>query len=188
MGFAELKARQRAAWGSAPWERFAETLAPLDDHLVDALAPRAGERWLDVATGTGANALRAARAGAAVTALDLSPELLQTATRLADEAGLAIRFDEGDCENLPRPCSSRRNISSSSGLDVREREAGLWRPALSGQEDDRERCRDDEPGQRRDHDRDDRELPALVVRRVPGRADHVPERLQRRACRQPDPA
>jgi SAM-dependent methyltransferase len=115
MGFAELKARQRAAWGSAPWERFAETLAPLHDHLVDALGPRAGERWLDVATGTGAVALRAARAGAAVTALDLSPELVQTARRLADEAGLAIRFDEGDCEDLPYETATFDVVSSAVG-------------------------------------------------------------------------
>jgi SAM-dependent methyltransferase len=115
MGFAALKARQRAAWGLAPWERFAETLAPMHDRLVEALAPRAGECWLDVATGTGAVALRAARAGATVTALDLSPKLLQTARRLADEEGLVISFDEGDCENLPYETASFDVVTSAVG-------------------------------------------------------------------------
>ena len=40
--------------------------------LVEALEPLAGERLLDVATGTGAVALRAAASGATVTGLDLS--------------------------------------------------------------------------------------------------------------------
>jgi hypothetical protein len=71
MAFESLKTRQAEIWGSAPWERVAETLAPLHDHLVAELSPRAGERWLDAATGTGAVAIRAARAGAEVTALDL---------------------------------------------------------------------------------------------------------------------
>lgn len=56
-----------AMWGSAPWERVAPTMAAIHDRLISALDPSPGERWLDVATGTGAVAARAARAGANVT-------------------------------------------------------------------------------------------------------------------------
>jgi methylase of polypeptide subunit release factors len=62
MSFEQLKARQSEIWGSAPWERVAETLADQLDDVVARLSPRAGECWLDLATGTGAIALRAARA------------------------------------------------------------------------------------------------------------------------------
>jgi ubiquinone/menaquinone biosynthesis C-methylase UbiE len=64
------------------------------------IAAQPGERWLDLATGTGAVAKKAARAGARVTGIDLSPVLIETAQRQAAEEGLAIDFRVGDCENL----------------------------------------------------------------------------------------
>jgi ubiquinone/menaquinone biosynthesis C-methylase UbiE len=115
MGFEELKARQREIWGSAPWERVAETLADLHDDLVERLAPRQGERWLDLATGTGAVAHRAARAGARVTGIDLAPALIETAKRLAAEENLEIRFDVGDVEDLLYEEASFDVVSSAVG-------------------------------------------------------------------------
>jgi SAM-dependent methyltransferase len=116
VAFEALKTRQAEMWGSAPWERIAETLAPLHDHLVDALSPRPGERWLDVATGTGAVAARAAHMGAVVTGVDLAPRLLETARRLAAEKGLAISFDVGDCEDLPYKDASFDVVASAVGV------------------------------------------------------------------------
>lgn len=116
MGFEELKARQSAVWGSAPWERVAETLASLHNHLVAELAPCAGERWLDAATGTGAVAVRAARAGADVTGLDLAPQLVETARRLAAAEGLPIRFDVGDCEHVPYEDAGFDVVASAVGV------------------------------------------------------------------------
>jgi SAM-dependent methyltransferase len=116
LSFEQLKERQSRIWGSAPWERVAETLAPLHDDLVARLAPRVGERWLDVATGTGAVALRAARAGAAVTGLDLAPALVATAQRLAAADGFASRFDVGDAEQLPYEEASFDVLSSAVGV------------------------------------------------------------------------
>jgi len=95
--FEELK----EVWGSAPWERVAPQLAPVHEHLIRALRPRPGLRWLDVGTGTGALATLAARAGADVTGLDLAPKLIETARRLAAEEGLEIGFEVGDAEVLP---------------------------------------------------------------------------------------
>jgi len=116
VAFEALKTHQAEMWGSAPWEHIAETLAPLHDHLVEELCPRAGERWLDAATGTGAAAIRAARAGAEVTGLDLAPPLIETARRLAAEEGLAIRFDVGDCEHLPYDDASFDVVASAVGV------------------------------------------------------------------------
>jgi SAM-dependent methyltransferase len=116
MSFEALKARQRDAWGSAPWEPMAARFAPIHDHLAARLAPRRGERWLDVGTGTGAVALRAAVAGARVTGLDLAPLMIDTARRLAAGEGLAIRFEVGDAESLPYADASFDVVASALGV------------------------------------------------------------------------
>lgn len=114
--FDELKTRLSQVWSSAPWELIAPQLAPVHEHLVRALRPAPGVRWLDVATGTGAVATLAARAGAEVTGIDLAPGLIETARRLAEEEGLDIRFDTGDAEALPVEDASFDVVSSSMGV------------------------------------------------------------------------
>lgn len=115
MAFEELKQRQAQVWGSAPFERVAEDIAVLHEHLVAELAPQAGERWLDVGTGTGAVAARAARAGAHVTASDLAPALIETARRLAAKEGLEVEFEVADVEQLPYEDASFDIVSSAVG-------------------------------------------------------------------------
>ena len=100
MAFEELKERQSVMWGNGPYERVTDTLADAHDTVVGRVAAQPGERWLDLATGTGAVARNAARAGAVVTGIDLSPALIETAKREAEEEGLDIDFRVGDCENL----------------------------------------------------------------------------------------
>jgi SAM-dependent methyltransferase len=116
MAFEELKARQSEIWSSAPWERAAPTLAPVHAHLIRVLAPRPRERFLDVATGTGACAILAARAGADVTGVDLAPGLIETAKRAAVEEALAIRFEVGDVERLPYEDASFDAVASAMGF------------------------------------------------------------------------
>ena len=114
---AALKADQARIWGSASWQQIAERqLFPVHNELVARLRPRPGERWLDLATGTGAVALRAARAGAEVTAQDLAAGLIETARRLAAEEGLGIQFDVGDAERLSYPDASFSVVSSAHGV------------------------------------------------------------------------
>jgi SAM-dependent methyltransferase len=83
---------------------------------VAELDPQAGIRWLDVATGTGGVALRAARAGAEVTGLDLSADMLEKAARAAAAEGLEIGFDLGDAEQLPYADESFDVVSSCFGV------------------------------------------------------------------------
>ena len=85
-------------WGGADYERIAQRFAPIHDELVARLAPSPGERWLDVGTGTGEVALRAARAGADVTAIDISEELLEQAR--AKEGATGVRWELGDAQSL----------------------------------------------------------------------------------------
>lgn len=103
-------------WGAGSYERLAERLAPIHDELVERLASAPGERWLDVATGPGAVALRAARAGAEVTGLDIAPRLLAEARAAAEREGLTITWDEGDAQSLPYADGSFDVVSSSLGV------------------------------------------------------------------------
>lgn len=116
MGFEELKAKQSVMWGAGPFERVAETAADVHDALVRLLRPEPGLGWLDLACGTGAVALRAARAGAEVTGLDLAPALIETARRLAAQEGLTLQLEVGDCESLPYGEASFDVVSSTFGV------------------------------------------------------------------------
>jgi ubiquinone/menaquinone biosynthesis C-methylase UbiE len=88
----------------------------IHERVIDTLAPAAGDRWLDVACGTGAIAERAAAAGADVTGLDLSPVLIETAQERAAEQGLDIEYRVGDAENLPFEDGSFGKVSSTFGI------------------------------------------------------------------------
>jgi SAM-dependent methyltransferase len=103
-------------WSVGTYERLAARFAPVQDELIARLHPQAGERFLDLATGTGEVAVRAARAGADVTALDVAEPMLEKARRRADEEGVSIRFDLGDVEYLPYDDASFDVVSSNFGL------------------------------------------------------------------------
>lgn len=70
---------------------------------------------LDLATGTGPLALRAAERGAVVTGVDIAPALLERARRAAADAGLSIDFRAGDAERLPFDASSFDVVASAQG-------------------------------------------------------------------------
>ena len=112
--FAELKQRQREMWASfAPTAMFT---TPVAGHLVRFAGVTAGQAVLDVATGTGVVAITAARAGARVTALDLTPELLEQAHengRIAAQP--EIVWTEGDAEQLPYADASFDVVLSQFG-------------------------------------------------------------------------
>ena len=96
---ARFKEAQREGWAHfAPLE--AITTQPAAE-LVRRASPRAGQRVLDVACGTGVVAVTAARSGARVTGLDLTPELLERARENARIAGVQIEWHQGDVEQLP---------------------------------------------------------------------------------------
>ena len=116
MGFEELKAKQSMMWGSGPYERITDTIRDMHALVVERLGPKPGERWLDLATGTGAVARLAARAGADVTGQDLAPALIETAKEITAEEGLPIRFDVGDAENLSYEDASFDVLSSTCGV------------------------------------------------------------------------
>ena len=90
-----------AVWSQGKYARIAELFTPIHDDFVARMAPAAGERWLDVGTGTGAVAVRAAQAGADVTAIDIAEAMLAQARANADVAGVDVQWDLGDAQDLP---------------------------------------------------------------------------------------
>jgi SAM-dependent methyltransferase len=103
-------------WSTGTYERIAKRFAPVQNELVEALKPAPGVQWLDLATGTGEVAIRAARAGATVSALDITPLLLETAKERAASQGLDIRFDCCDVELLPYEEERFDVVSSNFGF------------------------------------------------------------------------
>ncbi len=113
----DLKGKHRAMWASGDYPRMVDTfLLPLGPRLVEAAGIGAGVRVLDVAAGTGNASLPAAETGAAVTASDLTPELLDVGRRRAEEAGLELEWVQADAEHLPFEDESFDAVISSIGV------------------------------------------------------------------------
>ncbi len=97
--FESFKAAQKKVWANfAPTEVHT---TPCAARLVKRAGVRSGQRVLDVACGTGVVSVTAARLGARVTGLDLTPELLELARENGRIAGVEIDWREGDVEKLP---------------------------------------------------------------------------------------
>ena len=116
MAFEELKQRQSVMWGNGPYQRVTETIVDIHDIVLERLAPQDGDRFLDLACGTGAVAERAAAAGAEVTGIDLAPALIETARERAGSLGLSCDYAVGDAENLDFPDASFDKLSSTCGI------------------------------------------------------------------------
>jgi SAM-dependent methyltransferase len=112
--FMDFKRKQRESWTTfTPTATFT---TPVAAHLVRFAGIRAGDLVLDVGTGTGVVALTAARTGARVSALDLTPELLVEARDNARIAGHPeVKWQEGDAEMLPYPDASFDVVVSQFG-------------------------------------------------------------------------
>jgi 2-polyprenyl-3-methyl-5-hydroxy-6-metoxy-1,4-benzoquinol methylase len=106
--FANFKAAQREAWASFLPVEVITTIPAAK--LVKFAQVAAGQKVLDVACGAGVVAVTAARRGATVSGLDLSPVLLERARYNADLAGVSVAFTEGDAE---AGCGARRDAPCS---------------------------------------------------------------------------
>jgi len=97
----QFKENQKAAWSTFS----------LLEHITGACAPRlikfanvtTGSKVLDVGCGTGVVALTAARLGAQVTGVDLTPELIAHAKENAALMRVEVDFQQADAEEIPLP-------------------------------------------------------------------------------------
>lgn len=94
----QFKTAAKLAWSTfAPTEMLTASVAP---RLVSLAGIRPGMNVLDVGCGTGVVALTAARLGAKVTGIDLTPELVSHARANAATMSLDVSIAEGDVEEL----------------------------------------------------------------------------------------
>lgn len=105
----QYKAMQRQSWDGvaqgwlAWWQTFEKGAQKVSDRLVELAEVKPGHRVLDVATGIGEPAITAAkrvRPSGRVTAIDISPQMLEIARQRAITNGLeqVVEFKEGDAE------------------------------------------------------------------------------------------
>jgi SAM-dependent methyltransferase len=108
--------RMSEVWSAGTYERLAARFAPVQEQLVNLLRIAPGDRVLDLATGTGEVAVRAAARGADVTGIDIAEPMLVKARERAAQVDAAITFDLGDVEYLPYEDACFDVLVSNFGL------------------------------------------------------------------------
>jgi 2-polyprenyl-3-methyl-5-hydroxy-6-metoxy-1,4-benzoquinol methylase len=96
-----LKNKLKTTWIAGDFGEIAKSIAAGAEEFVGRLGLRPAMEVLDVACGTGNLAIPAARAGAAVTGIDIAPNLLDQARERAKAEGIDADFDVGDAEDMP---------------------------------------------------------------------------------------
>src|SRR5204862_6024760 len=76
---AAIKQRQQQAWSAGDFAMVGSAITMVSESLCEAADLRAGQRVLDVATGSGNTAIAAARRWCEVTGVDYVPALLERA-------------------------------------------------------------------------------------------------------------
>jgi SAM-dependent methyltransferase len=107
--------RARKMWGSVDYHPIAVQDVIVSELLARAAQVHSGQRVLDVAAGSGNTALAAARRGARVTATDVVPGLLETASRRAAAEGLDLDVQVADAQDLPFEDGTFDLVMSSFG-------------------------------------------------------------------------
>src|SRR5918998_668509 len=111
-----IKEKQQKTWASGNYAVVGNSLVIMGEQLNEAVDVRAGQKVLDVATGSGNTAISAARRYGDVTGLDYVPDLIEQAKGRAAAEGLEMAFAVGDAENLPYPDASYDVVLSTVGV------------------------------------------------------------------------
>ena len=99
--FTAIKAKQKATWEDGDYAGFCKFMEAGAVEILSGWNIGRGKTLLDIGCGSGHTAIQAAKLGARVTGIDVAENLIDHARRCAREAGLDIRFDVGDAEDLP---------------------------------------------------------------------------------------
>jgi SAM-dependent methyltransferase len=116
MDFDAFKQGQKEMWAMGDYPDLAQMIEGVAERVVERVGVGPGEDMLDVATGSGNVAIPAAGRGATVTGLDLTPELLEVARRRGANAGVEVKWIEGDAEELPFEDGSFDRVTSCFGV------------------------------------------------------------------------
>jgi ubiquinone/menaquinone biosynthesis C-methylase UbiE len=105
-------------WSAGRYEAVAERIAPIAAEViaaVDRRAPVSDTTLVDLACGTGSAAIAAAKAGARVTAVDITPDLVSIGAQKAQAAGLPVTWLTADASDTGLPDRSFDAIVSNMG-------------------------------------------------------------------------
>lgn len=102
--------------GGNNYNEISRGIADSIEHCVLRLAPKRGERILDLATGTGWTSRAVARRGATVTGVDIAADLVAAARERAGAEGLGIDYRTGDAEKLPFADGEFDAVVSTCGI------------------------------------------------------------------------
>src|SRR5262245_3738663 len=123
----QQKNAEGLAWQISVWDRMVpvyvreidKRFEPIVEHVVKRADLKSGQHALDLGTGTGSVALRAAEAIAPngrVTAVDISPDMLAVARRRAASTEANITFVEGRAEAIPADAENIDAVLASLSL------------------------------------------------------------------------
>ena len=118
-----FKQGQRTMWTAGDYAEVALRIVPVGEYVAELAGARPGIELLDVATGTGNVSIPAARTGATVTGLDLTPKLLDAQRERAAAEGVIVTLIEGDAEALPFADASFDRVTSCFGVMFAPRHA-----------------------------------------------------------------
>jgi ubiquinone/menaquinone biosynthesis C-methylase UbiE len=96
----QMKQRAQATWSSGDYSMIGVAFVLVSEQLCETIELHAGQKVLDVATGTGNTALAAARRYCDVTGIDFVTTWLDRAQERAAAEKLPVIFEEGDAEAL----------------------------------------------------------------------------------------
>jgi len=118
-----LKQGARVVWAAGDYPAIARVIAEAGSATARRAGAARGVRLLDVACGDGNVAIPAARAGATVTALDLTPELVTAGRIRAAAERVDISWVLGDAEELPFDAAGFDAVTSNFGAIFAPRHA-----------------------------------------------------------------
>jgi SAM-dependent methyltransferase len=113
---AGFKQGQKAMWTAGDYPDVAKRIYSVGEYVAARAGAGPGVSLLDVATGSGNVSIPAAKLGATVTGLDLTPKLLDAQRERAAAEGVTVELVEGDAEELPFDADSFDSVTSCFGV------------------------------------------------------------------------
>lgn len=112
--------KAQSVWNSPAgrYDEISRSIADAIEHAVERLQPRAGERVLDLATGTGWGSRVIAQrfVGAEVVGVDIAEQMLEYARSTAAMQKIAIDYRHADAEKLPFADGEFDSVISTFGV------------------------------------------------------------------------
>lgn len=111
-----IKSKQQVAWGSGHYPTIGSLIVYMSESLCEDADFSAGQKLLDIATGSGNTAIAAARRRADVTGIDYVQSLLDVADRRSKAESVSAAWKLADAEDLPFDDNTFAVVTSVCGV------------------------------------------------------------------------